>query len=307
MDATESIPEDGSKPQNGNGKNGAEKGKVKGWIKGLLTKNEEQSLKNELEEIIQEHEEDGNLASSENTILRNVLKFDELRVTNVMTQRLYICAVQADISLEELKKYVSENEHTRIPVFDKNLDDVVGFIHIKDLMRYWVEPKKFKLHEILREILYVPPSMKINNLLVKMQAERTHMAVVVDEYGGTTGLVTIEDLMEEIVGEIEDEHDEENQEECIRLDDSNYEVLARVEIKKLEEILNIKIPKNADHDYETIGGLIFSILGKIPRIGESVKLENGLLFKVIDADKRRIKKVKITATAPIATGDDPGI
>lgn len=308
MEIIGSIPEDGSKPQNSNGneavKNGADKSKVKDWFKNLLGKNDEQSLKTELEGIIQEHEEEGNTHREENTILRNVLKFDELRVTNVMTPRLDICAVQADISLDELIKYIDEKEHTRIPVFDKNLDDVVGFIHIKDLITYWVEPKKFKIHEILREILYVPPSMKINNLLVKMRTERTHMAVVVDEYGGTTGIVTIEDLVEEIVGEIEDEHDEDNGEEFSKLDENNYEVLARMEIKKLEEALNTKIIQDGqEHDFDTVGGLIFSIIGKIPRIGENISHDSGLIFKVIDADKRSVKKVKITRQSNPGSSD----
>ncbi len=305
MDTTESIPEDGSKPQNnGNvASNGAEK-KKNGWFRKLLNKGDEASLKTELQEIIQEHEGEGNAPHAENVILHNVLKFDELHVVDVMTPRLDICAVPADTSLDELKKYIDENEHTRIPVFDKNLDDVVGFVHIKDLITYWIEPKKFKLHEILREILYVPPSMKINNLLVKMRTERTHMAVVVDEYGGTAGLVTIEDLVEEIVGEIEDEHDEENQEEFVKLDENSYEVLARIEIRKLEENLGGTklIREGHDNDYDTLGGMVFSMMGKIPRIGESVTHESGFTFKVIDADKRHIKRLKITRNPPIDAG-----
>ena len=300
METTETAPEDGSKPQtNGNvAGNGAEK-KKSGWFRSLLNKADEPSLKTELQGIIEEHEEGSATASTDNTILRNALKFDELKVVDVMTPRLDICAVQADISLEELKKYIDENEHTRIPIFDKNLDDVVGFIHIKDLITYWIESnKKFKVHEILREILYVPPSMKVNNLLVKMQSERTHMAVVVDEYGGTTGLVTIEDLVEEIVGEIEDEHDEENQEEFIQLDENTYEVLARIEIRKLEETLGTKLDiEGHENDYDTLGGMVFALLSKIPRIGESIS-HAGLTFKIIDADKRRIKRIKIVR-API--------
>lgn len=305
MEITESVPEDGSRPQNnGNvANNGAEKRKG-GWFRSMLKKGEETSLKSELEEIIQEHEEVGTAAPAENAILKNVLKFDEERVVDVMTPRLDICAVPADISLEELKKYIDEKEHTRIPVFDKNLDDVVGFIHIKDLITYWIDPSKnFKIHEILREILYVPPSMMANNLLVKMQGERTHMAVVVDEYGGTAGLVTIEDLVEEIVGEIEDEHDEENQEEFVKIDDSTYEVLARIEIDKLEENLGVSLHvEGHENGYETLGGLVFSVLGKIPRIGESINHAD-MTFKILDADKRRIKRVKIIKNQNI----DPGI
>lgn len=312
MDNYGTVPEDGSKlPTRPNGNNGGsnEKKNVMGWFKkNLLQRNAaEPNLKNELEEIIQEHEEEGNMVPAENTILKNVLKFDELRVTDVMTPRLDVCAVSADISLDELKKYIDENEHTRIPVFDKNLDDVVGFIHIKDLITYWVSPKTFKIHEILREVLYVPPSMKINNLLVKMQSERTHMAIVVDEYGGTAGLVTIEDLVEQIVGEIEDEHDEDNQEEFVQLGPDNYEVLARLEVKKLEENLGLKIENDSNnHDYDTIGGLVFTLSGKIPRIGESLTHPSGLVFKVLDADKRSVKRLKVTRITPKAE-DSPSI
>ena len=150
----------------------------------------------------------------------------------------------------------------------------------------------------MREVIYVPPSMLVHNLLIKMQSERTHMAIVVDEYGGTTGLVTIEDLVEEIVGEIEDEHDEENEDEFTKIDENTFEALARINIEKLEEYMDMKIDHNGhEDDYDTLGGLIFSALGKIPRIGESVGAGNTLIFKVIDADKRRIKKVKITKLA----------
>lgn len=133
-----------------------------------------------------------------------------------------------------------------------------------------------------------------------MQSERTHMAIVVDEYGGTSGLVTIEDLMEQIVGEIDDEHDEENQEELSQTGKDTYEALSRLPITKLEENIGVKIyQENAESDYDTVGGLIFSELGKIPRIGESYSHPNGLIFKVIDADKRRIKRIKITKTEPL--------
>ena len=269
------------------------------WIKNLMKANCEQSLKSELEEIIQEHEDEGNIHPTENTILKNVLKFGDIRVTDVMTPRPDVNAVPSDISLIELRRFVADKEHTRIPVFRRNLDDIVGFIHIKDLLQYWGTEREFKIEEIIRELLFVPPSMRILNLLAKMQNERTHMAIVVDEYGGTDGLVTIEDLVEEIVGEIDDEHDDDGEKDLIKASENNYDASARLEIKKLETELSVSIYENAEEEqnFDTIGGLIFTELGRIPRIGESVTHKSGLTFKVIDADKRRIKRVKIVKAA----------
>lgn len=264
------------------------------WFKKLFGKDSEQSLKSELEEIIQEHEEEGNAPPENSEIIRNVLNFSEVKVGDVMTPRPDICAAPYDITMDDLKKIVVEREHTRIPIFRDNLDEVVGFVHIKDLIAYWGAEKPFKIQDILREVLFVPPSMKLQNLLIKMQIERTHMAIVVDEYGGTDGLVTIEDIVEEIVGEIEDEHDEDEAHEIVKLADHVYEVSARVEVAALEEKLGRKIyAEDEAEDFDTIGGLIFTNLSRVPKAGESFCHKSGITFKVMDADKRRIKRVKV--------------
>lgn len=301
---SQEIAEEGSlKPRpsisNGNANaNGADnnKGLSRWFRKNILRQNGDNSLKTELEEIIQEHEESGDTAPEENTILRNVLSFGETKVSEVMLPRMDIKSVPLTISLEELKAAVSDIRHTRYPIHNENLDEVVGFLHIKDLMQYWVTDKVFDISDIIREIIYVPPSMLVNDLLESMKATRTHIAIVVDEYGGTDGLVTIEDLVEELVGEIEDEHDDEEQMLFKKVNGHAYVASARLEISKLEDNLQVKIYSKEKEDFDTIGGLIFTKMGKVPELGETFVDQSGLKFEILDADNRRIQKVRITTT-----------
>ena len=265
------------------------------WFKRKILRQSQTNLKSELEEIIQEHEEAGDAFVQDNEILRNVLHFDETKISEVMTPRPDIDSVAIDVTLEDLKKYVAESEHTRIPVYKSNLDEIIGFLHIKDLIKFWVGNGKFNLESLIRELIYVPPTMKVIDLLEKMKAKRTHMAIVVDEYGGTSGLVTIEDLMEELVGEIEDEHDDEEAFTLKKVNGSSYEASARFEIDKLEEELGLEIYANGeDEDFDTIGGLIFTKMGKIPEVGEKLNHESGLIFEITHADNRKIERVRIT-------------
>lgn len=264
------------------------------WFKKNILRQSPSNLKTELEEIIQEHEDAGDTSAQENEILRNVLQFDEVKVSEVMTPRLDINAVPLDIELEELKQYVADAEHTRLPIYKENLDEVVGFLHIKDLINFWVKNGGFDLNSMVRELIYVPPTMKITDLLERMRAKRTHMAVVVDEYGGTDGLVTIEDLVEELVGEIEDEHDDEEVLTLRKINGNLYEVSARFEISKLEQELDLEIyEEGEDEDFDTIGGLIFTKMGKVPEEGEALSHKSGLIFEVVAADNRKIERVRI--------------
>jgi magnesium and cobalt transporter len=267
-----------------------EKGIKKSFFKNLFAK-PEACLKTEIEEIIEEHEEDKGALSEENKIIKNVLKFNTLRVADIMTPRVNIAAIADDIALEALKKFVSKEEHTRIPVYQQNLDNIIGFIHSKDLIDYWLEPKEFKMKDILRELPFVAPSMRVIHLLEKMRAERTHMAIVVDEYGGTYGLVTIEDVLEEIVGDIDDEHDEAKG-MVNKLSDNVYDVDATLPVRTLEETISRKLADDTA-DFDTVGGLLFTKLGKVPKIGDILQHDSGATFKVTDADKRRIKRVKV--------------
>lgn len=264
------------------------------WLKSVLGLRST-SLKESLEEAIEEQEAAGGaIDHEEKVMLRNVITFSELAVEDVMVPKADIISVAYDISLDELKKTLSDKAHTRLPVYRGTLDDIAGFIHLKDLMPIISFDKAFEMEKMLRQILFVPPSMKVSTLLIKMQMSRVHIAIVVDEHGGVTGLVTLEDLVEEIVGEIEDEHDTEDGVFFKQLSDNMFEVSARIGIDTLEEKLGMKLKYDyQENEFDTLGGMIFSMLGRVPAIGEIATHNLGLEFEVTDADLRKIKRVII--------------
>lgn len=255
------------------------------------------SLEEDVAELIEEHDPEGmQVGSEERSILHNVLRLSDVSVSDVMVPRTDIVAVDHKVMLNELKEMIKEKEHTRIPVYKDSLDNIMGFIHLKDLMSYIGSgvQKEFSLNDILREILFVPPSMKVVDLLLKMKAKRVHMALVLDEYGGTDGLVTLEDLVEEIVGEINDEHDEDGHSEIKHIDALSFEVHARITIEELEKKLGVKLIDNGEEeDFDTLGGLITSMLGHVPAKGEIVKHKSGIEFEVTEADARKISKLLV--------------
>jgi len=241
------------------------KGTLKNLIRRLRPRSE--SLKESLEELIEEREEGGErIAPEERQMLSNVLAFADLRVDQVMTPRAYIDAVDENITLDVLRKFIAEKQHTRYPVFRRTLDDAKGFIHVKDLFPYLGGERTFLLSEILRPILFIPPSMHIINLLARMRASQVHIALVVDEYGGVSGLVTMEDMMEKIVGEINDEHDEsENEYDFSQVGSLAFEVSAAMPIGMLESKLGLKVSSDEEkEDFDTLGGMIFTTLGRPP-------------------------------------------
>lgn len=255
------------------------------------------SLKEALEEVIEEHEGQAQekLEPEEKVMLHNVLSFSDKKVSEIMVPRTDIAAVPVDISLPTLKTHLLEQRHTRIPVYKGTLDKVLGFIHVKDLLPMLSEDRSYDLQAMLRNVLFVPPSMRIIDLLVNMRHVGSHMAVVVDEYGGTDGLVTMEDLFEEIVGEIQDEHDEdEESDHIIRIGNKVFEVSARIRIDRLERELGLSlITEEKVGEFETLGGLIFFQLGRVPDKGEIVPHVSGVDFEISDADARRIRRVRI--------------
>ncbi|WP_262692191.1 hemolysin family protein [Kordiimonas aestuarii] len=262
----------------------------------------ETTLRESLEEALVEHEEETrgpSLGQEEREMLFNVLEYAALRVDDVMVPRADIVSVAHDISYNDLVRVFADGSHSRMPVFRETLDDVIGMVHVKDALKVvadGVDPAIFRMESIQRPVLFVPPSMKVIDLLAKMKVARTHMAVVVDEYGGTDGLVTVEDIVEEIVGEIEDEHDEIEDPYITALDDGGYDADARIEIEELEEELGIDLlPEEDEEDVDTLGGLVFTLAGCVPEIGEVVSHESGYRFEVVDADPRRIYKVRIHA------------
>jgi CBS domain containing-hemolysin-like protein len=263
------------------------------------------SLEASIDAVFGEDRDGGaSLSKAERDMFVNLLGFNELRTEDVMVPRPDIVAVEEGATLDELMGTFQEANHSRLPVYRETLDDPRGMVHIKDLLGWISEtrgsaggtpaPASFSVTGIRRDLIYVPPSMPAIDLLLKMQASRQHMALVIDEYGGTDGLVTIEDLVEQIVGEIEDEHDEEERPDLERLPDGRVDAIARAEIEELEEMLGLRLLSDDSEDQpDTLGGLIFDMLGRVPQRGEVVVHDSGIEFEVTDADPRRIKRLMV--------------
>jgi hemolysin (HlyC) family protein len=285
------------------------------WLERLLGRfglGEEPDLREVIEDALTRSKVGGDTFSAqERAMLLNTLRFGKLTVEDVMVPRADIIAVEQSTSVAELMRVFREAEHSRLPIYHETLDDPRGMVHIRDLMS-WITTEAetdksgaFDLGgvdlarevgaiNITRELLYVPPSMPVLDLLLRMQLSRRHLALVVDEYGGTDGLVSIEDLVEEVVGEIEDEHDV-TEEPLIRKDVRLGLVCdARTPIEELEAHLGEQlVSPEQEEDIDTIGGLVFSMLGRIPARGELVPHPSGIEFEVLEADPRRIKKLRV--------------
>ena len=268
--------------------------------RGLLA-NGDGSLRASLEEVIEEHEEEDQqdkLGDEERSMLMNILSYRDLRVGDIMVPRAGIAATDIDKGLNNLMSTITAGAHSRVPVFRGSLDDILGMVHVKDLMRGIVqdrsEEKRVKIEDLLRPILSVPPSMKLIDLLRNMRVERTHMAIVIDEFGGTDGLVTIEDLVEQIVGEIEDEHDNDVPPVIIQVDHKTLDMEARLPLEQLEARLGFNFTSSTNEEnIDTVGGLVFSLCGCVPAIGDEVTDKSGHRFEVLDADPRRIKRLRV--------------
>lgn len=268
------------------------------WVRANMRgKANDNSLKEALEEILEEHEEDSaSPPTEEQNILKNVINFADREVHDIMTPRTEIEGVPYNITLPDLKAHILEHNHTRIPVYNDTLDNIKGFLHVKDLVPHLSGEVPFNMALVLRDVLYVPPSMRLINLLVKMRDAGVHMAIVIDEYGGTDGLVTLEDLFEEIVGDIQDEHDEEERDTALRWSAQNTcDVDASTRIDELDAALGLNLlPDAQKNDYDTLGGLIFFTLDRIPHNNEELDLGNIVHCQILSADARRIHKVRLT-------------
>jgi CBS domain containing-hemolysin-like protein len=283
------------------------------------------SARAEIEDAIAADEAAGaTLSADERTMLRAILKLGDMTVDDVMIPRADIEAIDVESSIAEVVAIFRKSGHSRMPVYRETLDDPLGMIHIRDLMT-WIadralgpavgvagEKPRFdfgavdltatlEASKLVRPLLFVPPSMPARVLLKRMQASRTQMALVIDEYGGTDGLVSIEDLVEIIVGEIEDEHDIEEEPTVKQVADGVFVADARAELEDAAEVIgpDFKVGAKGD-EIETIGGLVFAVTGRIPPKGEVVEAVPGYDFEVLDADPRRIKKVRIRDRAKAA-------
>lgn len=227
-----------------------------------------------------------------------------LRVEDVAVPRTDIAAVPLDASLDEVLKVFRDSNFTRLPVYREALDTPVGFIHLKDLaLKHGFNgaTRKFNMKPLLRQLIYAPPSMPIGVLLQKMQTERIHIALVIDEYGGVDGLLTIEDLIEQVIGEITDEHDEEEQESWVEESPGVYLCQARADLEEFEKVLGVDLVTDPDdEDIDTLGGLAFMLSGHIPTRGEVLKHPAGFDFEIVEADPRRIKRIRVRESKPEA-------
>jgi hemolysin (HlyC) family protein len=263
----------------------------------------EPTLRDEIEDAIDEAEESrpvaGDLSPAERQMLRNLLHFGERNAGDICVTRGDIIAVPSTISFEDMIRAFVDAEHSRLPVYGESLDEVVGMVHIKDVFIANFDPSRDRsMSSLMRTPLFVPESMGAIDLLARMRSERIHLAIVVDEFGGTEGLVTIEDVVEEIVGEIEDEHDIEEVGLLTMLDDGLWEADARLELDDLREAVDKRLTAE-DDEVDTVGGLTFLLAGRILQPGESVEHPSGWRLESVDADARRIKRVRLHAPGEV--------
>ena len=233
------------------------------------------------------------LSYSERVMLDNVLGFSSIEVEEAMVPRADIVAIPEKSTLNECIALFRKAAHSRLPVYKETLDEIIGMVHVKDILSYWHNDKDFVLSNIIRKVIISAPSTLISDLFQEMRNTKVHLSIVVDEHGGTDGLITIEDLLEEITGDIEDEHDK-NYNKILHDDlDNSIIVDARIPIIELENYYSCKLI-NSSIDVDTLGGLIFYYEKSVPEVGKLVRHSNGLVFEIIDSDMRRIKKIKIT-------------
>jgi len=270
-------------------------GVIKKLAKLLFYSSEQGNLRESIQDAIEEssNNADSNLTSKEKTILENILTINKLKAYDIMVPRTDIICASHNASFDDLIKIINEESHSRIPIYRKDLDDVLGMIHIKDLIKLTSKEMQnnFDLKSLLKEVLFIPPSMPVLNILLKMQSTKLHMALVIDEHGGTDGLVTIEDLVEEIVGEIQDEHDNEEIAEFKKINETTFIADAKMELLEFQKKTGI-IFNSATID--TLGGYVFSIINRVPQKGEIIKSDPAYTFEVLDADPRKIKILKIS-------------
>jgi putative hemolysin len=239
--------------------------------------------------LINVREEEDSIEEAERQMIANILEMEETVVREIMVPRIDMVALEVNTSLQDALDVIIEAGHSRIPVYEENIDKLVGFLYAKDLLHCFRHNQSARpIGELLRDAYYVPVTKSLDTLFAEMQKRRVHIAVVVDEYGGTAGLITIEDILEEIVGEIQDEYDEEEEIYVQPIDANTYEINARLDIDSLAELLDTTLP---DEDADTLGGLIYSLLGHVPELGEMVDC-GGWHFTVLALDGRRIELVR---------------
>jgi magnesium and cobalt transporter len=267
----------------------------------LGRKHAEHSLRESIAELVQEAAdakqipgETPELDRHERLLIANVLRMRETTADDVMVPRADIVGMRADVTLAQAIELIRNDGHSRLPVYREQLDDVIGMVHIKDVFAYVGRPEAFSLEAVLRKPLMVAPQMPVLDLLLQMRMQRIHLALVVDEYGGIDGLVTIEDLVETITGDIADEHDDVEAPMVTERPDGALDLNARMPIEDFEEKVGpILTEDERDADIDTVGGLVFTLAGRVPTRGEVISHPSGMEFRVLDADARRIRRLRV--------------
>ena len=266
----------------------------KNWIIKKLLTNE--STKEDILNFIANQESDNDIRdlndNNEKSLIKNILQLNDKSVEDLMVPRSEIVSLDYDQTYREILDVIKEESHSRMPVYKKNLDNVVGFLHVKDFIK--TDEENFDINLILREVLYVAPKSPILDFLETMRSSKIHLGLVVDGVGGVNGLVTIEDLVEEIVGDIEDEHDAEDEEDLIlNKSKDSITVNSNYRIEDLENYFNLKIAKTYEDEVSTIGGLVYSTINRIPKNNEVIKINENLVIKILKSNSRKIEIVEI--------------
>lgn len=281
---------------------------LSGWLRGLAGgRDADPSLQKSLNELIDAHGQPGTASLEDGRIMiHNLLGFGALEAEDVMVPRPDIVAVPDTIELEAVIATMIERGLSRVPVYHSNLDTIRGFIHVRDLLPYWSARSEFRIDDVLRDVLFVPPSMPLHDLLRQMRAAKMHMALVVDEHGGIDGLVTIEDVLEEIVGEIEDEHDRAPEQLLNPRSDGSLDADARVPVPELEDRLGLDLlPDDREDDIDTVGGLVTDLAGRVPAPGDVILHPSGVRFEIVDADPRRLRTLVVRPPRSVSPAVDP--
>ncbi len=274
--------------------------RLKAWLGRSRKEREvEASFREAIEELIEERETAEPIADDERALIGNVLKLRTLTARDVMVPRSDIDALEIDTSVPDLVKHMTASGHSRVPVYRGTLDDVLGMVHIKDVLTAVAEGRQVTLRRLLRKVMFVSPAMRTMDMMIEMRAAKTHMALVVDEFGGVDGLVTIEDLIEQIVGEIDDEHDETEAPKLERRPDGSLTADARASIEEFEKETGTILSEEERQNTDTLAGLVTWLAGHLPVRGEVIRHPSGLEFEVVEADARRVKRLRVL-NAPVA-------
>ena len=268
-------------------------------------KNDDASLVHSTEELdmlVDASYNEGVLNETEAEMLHNMFKFSDLMAKQVMNPRTDMICVPNDITYEELTAFALENQYTRYPVYEENIDKILGFVHVKDLFSLSMNKEEYSLEKLLRPLLLVPETMTLDNLIIEFKKSHSQMAVVVDEFGGTSGLITLEDVLEEIIGEVQDEFDEEDEVDIKEVSENTYIANAMMRIDELVEFFDLDENLFEEDDVETIAGLVVKILGRIADVGDSVAF-NGITFTVVEIDGARITKLQLYKEPQVETAN----